>query len=153
MALIPDGSRVAWRPSPALPGRFAAALPPHVWTSVSSTETGATVVSRTMMSPINVPAPGPSRMVPSAQKFVRGPGIVGICYLVFCWFAFGRDLPVVCPYRFMTGWRCPLCGLSTGIGHALHGRPARATRIHVMSVPAILAAILLIGASVRGDDR
>ncbi|MGH9169764.1 MAG: DUF2752 domain-containing protein [Acidimicrobiales bacterium] len=42
----------------------------------------------------------------------------------------GRKTPVLCPFRLLTGHRCPLCGLTTSVGLLVHGHPAAALRSH-----------------------
>ncbi|HEX6798345.1 MAG TPA: DUF2752 domain-containing protein [Ktedonobacterales bacterium] len=69
-------------------------------------------------------------------------GGLGIVYAGYAWLAHGRDLPVMCPYRRLTGHRCPLCGATTALGHLLHGAPRAAFRAHPLAPPAALVALI-----------
>ncbi len=69
-------------------------------------------------------------------------GALGLAYAVYAWLTRGRDLPVMCPYRQLTGLRCPLCGATTSLGHLLHGEPRAAFRAHPLAPPAMLAALI-----------
>lgn len=69
-------------------------------------------------------------------------GGLGLAYAGYAWLAHGRDLPVLCPYRRLTGRRCPLCGGTTALGHLLHGEPRAAFRAHPLTPPAVLAVLI-----------
>ena len=69
-------------------------------------------------------------------------GGLGIAYAGYAWAAHGCDLPVMCPYRRLTGHRCPLCGATTALGHLLHGAPRAAFRAHPLAPPAALVALI-----------
>jgi len=45
----------------------------------------------------------------------------------------------VCLFRRLTGRRCPLCGLTHGLNHALRGDFAAARAAHPLAVPAAVA--------------
>jgi hypothetical protein len=71
-------------------------------------------------------------------------------YAVFALVAPGR-MPVLCPYRRITGRRCPACGLTGAVGSALRGDPRRATAQHPLGVPVSLAlCAAAVGRSGRG---
>ena len=69
-------------------------------------------------------------------------GGLGVAYASYAWLTHGRDLPVMCPYRWLTGLRCPLCGATTALGHLLHGEPSAAFRAHPLAPPAMVAALI-----------
>ncbi len=53
------------------------------------------------------------------------------------------DLPTACPFRLVTGRRCPFCGLTRATGHALAGRLRESRRRHPLGV--------LVGLAVAAD--
>lgn len=61
-------------------------------------------------------------------------------YVVVAWWAGRRDLPVLCPYRRLTGWRCPACGLTRSIACALRGELRRAVAEHPLG-PMVVAGV------------
>lgn len=69
-------------------------------------------------------------------------GGLGLVYVGYAWLTHGRDLPVMCPYRRLTGLRCPLCGATTALGHLLHGEPRAAFRAHPLAPPAMFASLI-----------
>jgi hypothetical protein len=40
------------------------------------------------------------------------------------------DLPVLCAFRLLTGWRCPFCGLTHAFAYAVHCEFHRASAAH-----------------------
>ena len=86
------------------------------------------------------PLPLPSADRPRLRVALLGG--LGIAYAGYAWLARGRDLPVMCPYRRLTGHRCPLCGATTALGHLLHGEPRAALRAHPLALPAALVALI-----------
>ncbi|MBI2686109.1 MAG: DUF2752 domain-containing protein [Acidobacteria bacterium] len=46
---------------------------------------------------------------------------------------------IVCPFRLLTGWPCPLCGMTRGVASLLRGRWADGISFHLFS-PFVLAA-------------
>lgn len=61
-------------------------------------------------------------------------------YALFAHYSASHNLPVLCPFRRLTGLRCPLCGFTTATASMLRGDLRSATRAHW------LAPILLSGA-------
>ena len=49
---------------------------------------------------------------------------------------------VLCPLRRATGVPCPLCGLTTGVGAALHGDVPAAVTAHPLAPAAVVLLIL-----------
>lgn len=66
---------------------------------------------------------------------------LGMAYLVFANFSYQRELPVLCPFRRMTGIRCPLCGFTTATSHLLHGDLRKSLRAHPLAPITLVAAI------------
>lgn len=67
-------------------------------------------------------------------------------YVIIAWWAGRRDLPVVCPYRRLTGQCCPACGLTRSIACVLRGELRRALAEHLLG-PVVVAGVT--AASVR----
>jgi hypothetical protein len=63
--------------------------------------------------------------LPLAIRFKRFISFIalGMGFLVYAQLTYQRNLPIMCPYRRITGKRCPFCGLTTATGHLLHGKP------------------------------
>nr|WP_239029025.1 DUF2752 domain-containing protein [Pseudonocardia acidicola] len=59
-------------------------------------------------------------------------------YVLFAAWTGRRDLPGACVYRRLTGRRCPLCGLTHAVAHAVRGDLRRSTVEHRLAVPLIL---------------
>lgn len=75
---------------------------------------------------------------------------VAALYLAFAVLTAGRGLPVMCPWRRLTGRRCPACGLTTAVAAAVAGDLHGATRAHPLGVPAALVVATLAGAGTLG---
>lgn len=61
----------------------------------------------------------------------------------------------LCPFHFLTGEPCPLCGLTRAFGSLMAGDVSDATRLHVLAVP--LFSVWIVGtafhtASVLADS-
>lgn len=56
--------------------------------------------------------------------------VLGVLFALYALFARSHRTPVLCPFRRLTGVRCPLCGLTTSTGHLLHGNVRSAFRAH-----------------------
>ena len=66
---------------------------------------------------------------------------------LLCWYgAFALLTPWLpaptCPFRRLTGRRCPACGLTTAVAAALHGRVRHAATLHRLG-PVTAAAVLV----------
>ena len=66
---------------------------------------------------------------------------------LLCWYgAFALLAPRLpaptCPFRRLTGRRCPVCGLTTAVSAALHGRVRHAATLHRLG-PVAAAAVLV----------
>jgi Protein of unknown function (DUF2752) len=57
-------------------------------------------------------------------------GALLLVYLVIAVISVRQEWPVLCPFRRITGRRCPLCGLSTALSSAAAGDRAGARRAH-----------------------
>jgi len=51
---------------------------------------------------------------------------------------------IVCPFRSLTGWLCPLCGMTRALCALMQGRLAEALVLHALS-PLVLLALLIFG--------
>jgi hypothetical protein len=58
---------------------------------------------------------------------------LGCLYALHAIFAHNRSLPVLCPFRRLTGLRCPLCGCTTALGNLMHGQIREAFRAHPLA--------------------
>jgi hypothetical protein len=54
----------------------------------------------------------------------------------------GASLPITCPFRLLTGLRCPGCGLTRAIVHLGRGEFAASWRSHWLGIPMGLALIV-----------
>ena len=66
---------------------------------------------------------------------------LGMSYILFARVSSRHALPVLCPFRRMTGMRCPLCGFTTATASLLHGDLRAAVRAHPFA-PAIIVGVL-----------
>ena len=64
----------------------------------------------------------------------------------------GRDLPVLCPIRRLTGHRCPGCGMTRGVVYLLRLRVREALRANPLS-PLALAFVVATALGVGGRRR
>ena len=89
----------------------------------------------------------PTPQIPRARAFVRWSllGSLGSSYVAYAAWAHARTLPTFCPFRRLTGRRCPLCGLTTATGHLLHGDWHAAQRAHRFAPFIWLGALLWYG--------
>ena len=60
----------------------------------------------------------------------RNLAALGVLYGGFAVVSQELRLPVVCPFRLLTGHKCPLCGLTTATGHLLKGDVGGAWMAH-----------------------
>lgn len=54
-----------------------------------------------------------------------------------------------CPFRRLTGRRCPGCGMTRATALALRGHPLRATRTHPGAIPLLISLSILLGRALR----
>ena len=72
-----------------------------------------------------------------AGRFWALAGVMSL-YFAFAWLIYpGRDV-ILCPFRILTGLRCPLCGLSHSIGALLHGSLRMSVEYHPLG-PLVVA--------------
>lgn len=62
----------------------------------------------------------------------------------------GRRLPVLCPFRRLTGRRCPGCGMTRGLVYMLRLRTREAVRANPLSP---LALAFIIATALRASGR
>lgn len=65
---------------------------------------------------------------------------LGVSYAGFAAMMHARPGPIFCPFRLLTGKRCPLCGFTTATGHLLNGEWRLALRAHFFA-PVIWLAV------------
>jgi len=68
----------------------------------------------------------------------RNLAALGVLYGVFALVSQENRLPVLCPFRLLTGHKCPLCGLTTATGRLLErdfGGAWRAHRLGPVALP------------------
>ena len=63
----------------------------------------------------------------------------------------GRSFPPVCPWRLVTGHRCPFCGVTTSIGRLVKGRPREAQEAHPLGAVLFLGSGLWIARRLMTD--
>lgn len=54
-----------------------------------------------------------------------------------------------CPFRRVTGRKCPGCGMTRAVALALRGKPWRATRTHPAAIPLLAMLGYQLGEAVR----
>jgi Protein of unknown function (DUF2752) len=57
---------------------------------------------------------------------------------------FGFQLPVLCPFRWLTGWDCPICGLTRSLILAFHGHFQESYLVNIFGIPAAVFCVFLI---------
>jgi Protein of unknown function (DUF2752) len=72
--------------------------------------------------------------------------LLAVAYTVFALVTAHRTGPVLCPWRRLTGRRCPGCGLTRAVGAALAGDLRGSVRAHPLGVPAALVTVAVAGA-------
>jgi len=82
----------------------------------------------------------------------RNLAALGALYGVFALVSQEHALPVVCPFRLLTGHKCPLCGLTTATGRLLKGDMRGAWRAHRLG-PVALPGFALWVALLYYSDR
>jgi len=70
--------------------------------------------------------------------------VLWVGYVTAATFLLTRNSPILCPFRRLTGIRCPLCGLTTSVGLALRGRLKAAHREHVFGLPVLLGGAVVL---------
>jgi Protein of unknown function (DUF2752) len=84
--------------------------------------------------------------VVDVESRARSLRLLSAAYLVFAVIRAESKGPVLCPFRRITGRRCPLCGLTRGIGLTLRGQPVRSVKQHPaapIAVPLLLSTLLI----------
>jgi hypothetical protein len=73
--------------------------------------------------------------LPPERAFLRWTllGSLGSGYIAYAAWAHSRSLPVLCPFRRLTGLRCPFCGMTTATGHMLYGEWRAARKTHLLT--------------------
>ena len=66
---------------------------------------------------------------------------LGGMYILFARYSSRHRLPVLCPFRRITGLKCPLCGFTTATASLLRGDVRSAVRAHSLA-PVIIAGVL-----------
>lgn len=58
--------------------------------------------------------------------------LLGFSYLIYasCLDKIAGTVGIVCPFRLMTGWNCPLCGMTHSWHALLHGKLDKALSYH-----------------------
>lgn len=65
-----------------------------------------------------------------------------------------RPLPFeVCGFRYLTGWNCPLCGLTRSVCHALHGHWAQSWACHPAGILVAAGLVGSVGLSIVRRGR
>lgn len=71
---------------------------------------------------------------PTTQRFT----VLWLAYLLAASWLDEHPSRVLCPFRRVTGWRCPLCGLSRSTAALLRGDLRMATRQHPLGPAVVL---------------
>lgn len=85
--------------------------------------------------------------------------LLGLLWLAYVVYAFGLGTyaePLaqsICPFRFLTGFDCPFCGLTRACFHLLHGDWAAALQWNPLAPLAILSFPLYISFSSRAKRK
>jgi hypothetical protein len=74
-----------------------------------------------------------------------------LAYAVFALVAGRRRLPTVCPFRLLTGHRCPLCGLTRSVSSLLRGEMRRSFREHPAGPVLFAGSALFLAHAWRGE--
>jgi len=72
-----------------------------------------------------------------------------VAYLAFAVATVDRGWPIACPFRRLTGFRCPLCGLTTAVGRLLRGNAQGSLRAHPAGVIALPLGTLWLSRELR----
>ena len=75
-------------------------------------------------------------------------GVTGAALALFCLWQPG-ELPV-CPFRYLTGYLCPLCGMTHGLCAVGHGEWRRAVSCHLFSPLVFVGLAGLFASSMAG---
>lgn len=75
---------------------------------------------------------------------------LGVSYYAFARYSVAHPLPVLCPFRRLTGLRCPLCGFTTSTAHLLEGDLRGALRAHPLGPVVLLGALVWYGRITAG---
>jgi hypothetical protein len=74
-----------------------------------------------------------------------------LAYAAFALVARRGRLPTVCPFRLLTGHRCPLCGLTRSVNCLLHGELRRSFREHPAGPVLFAGSALFLAHAWRGE--
>lgn len=67
-------------------------------------------------------------------------GLLWTLYAIAAALLESRQPPSICPWRLLTGHRCPFCGMTTAIGKLSRGRLKDAQRAHPLGIFLFAAA-------------
>lgn len=70
---------------------------------------------------------------------------LGVTYYAFARYSAAHHVPVLCPFRRLTGMRCPLCGFTTSTALLLQGDLRAALRAHPLGPLALVGALIWYG--------
>jgi hypothetical protein len=89
------------------------------------------------------------RAEPASDAAARRVGLraLAVSYGLFATVAGRESALVLCPWRALTGRRCPLCGLTRAVRQAIRGHLTNSVRLHPAGP---LATVALILCAVRG---
>jgi hypothetical protein len=57
---------------------------------------------------------------------------------------FGIQIPALCPFKLVTTWDCPGCGLTRSLVLALHGNLVASYSMHIWGIPLMLILLFQI---------